>query len=230
MRLGKRSWRCVFLVAVAILLWLASACLYDVLLPMISDIACPQSRVVVIDVEGILHNANVSAPVVRGLSVGQFLALGKCSAQYVIIVSHGLRIVSSVLLPRGSFALETSESASPISLLLYPLFIITESVVEGRSFGHSPLRLAVTERIAPFMQPLQNKVLILVTCPMGNATRFAKALISRGAAMVAYPRFDVLESNASLMVSRIVSLIDRCRNLSSLASDLSSLGFVVVEK
>ncbi len=226
--MSRRFWRAVFVAAIAFLLWLAAACIYDAVLPVVSSAGCPKSKVVVVDAEGLVRSVN--AAVIKGLSIARFLALGKCDARYLIIVSHGLRVVSSVFIPKDSFALETSESASPLSPLLYPLFVITEGVVEGRSFGSSSLKLAVTERIVPFMQPLHGKVLILVTCPMGNVTRFAKALISRGSIMVAYPRFDVFEGNVSYVVSRIVSIVDKCRSLRSLASDLSSLGFKVVER
>ncbi len=225
-RFGSRWSKALLIVSLTFIAWIASASIYDVLIPMVYRASCPSSDVIVIDVTNVVKSVGV--PIVKGLTIPQFLTLGKCKAKYVIIVSHGLKIVNSVFLPKGSFALETSERASITTLFLYPLYVLNEGVVRGRSFESSSLMLAVTERIAPFMYSLNGKVVILVTCPMGNVTRFAEALISRGCSMVAYPRFDVFENSARELVTKIVMGTLNSNSLSDLARYLRTLGFVTI--
>jgi len=215
-------------IAAAIALWLAASVIYDALLPVISSPRCPSSRVVVIDVSGVLNGSSIGAPVVHGLTLPQFLSLGKCRAKYVVIVSHGLRIVSSITTKRGGFALELSEPASAVSLIKYPLFIFTEAVMRGYVRGYTAPRLAVTSRAIEFMDPLRGKIVILITCPLGDIKDFARALVSRGCTAVAYPSTWILLSRVSKIVRSVVGILEKSENASAAIEELQRLGFVVV--
>ena len=209
---------------------MAAACLYDVTMPLFSSPGCPSSRIVVIDVSGALRNTSLGVPIVEGLTVPQLLSLGRCGAEFIVIVGHGLVIESSVLGMEGGFALETSEPANVLALVKYPLLILTEAVMRGYVPGSSSPRLAATSRITWFMSSMRGKVLILITCPLGNITDFARSLIERGCTAVAYPSMRVQASKVPRLVERVVESLSRAVSVPDALNSLRELGFVVLSR
>lgn len=220
--------RLAIFAALAVVLWLALACLYDAMIPLLSSPGCPRSRIVVIDVSGILKSADLGVPIVRGLTVPQLLSLGRCGARYIVIVGHGLEIESSVTGMEGGFALETSEPANVLALVKYPLFVFTEALMRGYVPGSSP-RLAATSRITWFMASMRGKIVVLITCPLGDIKSFARSLIERGCIAVAYPSMRTLALGVLRVVVSVVKSLSESKSVPDAVHSLRELGFIVLQ-
>ncbi len=228
MRYSMRARLLMLLAPLAVILIIAGGCAYDLLLPYVYTPPCSSASIVVFDATGLVKGVGLRyAKVVNGFTIPTFLSMGKCGSRAIVIVSHGLKLVSTLSLPRGSFALETSEPASALAFLEYPLYILLEGVVRGESFGSSEVRLAVTSRMIPFMSSLDGKIVVLLTCPMGRIGDFAKALAEKGCALVAYPKFDVSESSVAKLLIEVVKALHGA-SAEEAAKNLERLGFVVI--
>ncbi len=220
----------MFGVSIALLLALIAGSLYDLLIPYVHAPPCGETQVAIFDVEGCVSGANISAKnvvVIKSMSVEDFVSLGRCGARLVIIVAHGLRVVASLMLPRGSYAIETSQTPSIDVFFRYPLYIALEAVVRGKPFNVSELRVAVTRNIIPFMYPLGGKVVVLLTCPAPRIKSFAKELVSKGASLVIYPTKPVNPREIRATVLKIINAFGK-KGVEGVVKVCRSLGFEVV--
>jgi len=207
--------------------------IYDLLIPYVYAPPCGSSNVVVFDVDNELNDSVVSklvsrgVSVIKGLSVEDFASLASCRAHLIVIVAHGLELVRAFLLPRGSYAIETSQRPTVLTVFRYPLYVLMEAIVRGRAFNSSSVRIAITENMIYFVHSLKGKVIALLTCPTAGTKSFAKALVSKGAYMVVYPREPLRAKEVPALLNSLVELFNE-RSLSVFAKACQLMGFEVV--
>ncbi len=178
----------------------------DAIYPLLAGIPNHSAKILIVDVANVLPPLSTTeVRVLKNMNVNDFRVLGTSSAKVIILVGHGMVVKKAPpFLKQGSFALETTERASVLQAFIHPLLVLSGSIVQGRPFNVSEMRVAVTQNILAFSKPFRGKIVVLITCGLGDVESFAKALIDHGAEIVAFTTKPITAREAMSLVMKLV--------------------------